>query len=199
MQTQTAKKPWIGAGRFDQVASTFKHIITLDTRKKGIMELQGYSKGLVGIEGPDKTIVLEREILRLVNAGYLFGKTKKYGDKTVKMDFFLNGQYTGITDELIFSLYPDEYIFASNQDYVQNIRLNTFFKRLYSQVKEGKLVTKSLMHKPTSSTVDELFDVTKYNFKTEPELYAWIEDRRRDGHPDGRVWQFYIEYRKKLK
>jgi hypothetical protein len=179
--------------RFDPVASTFKHIITLNT-PKGIKPLIGYSKALIGREGSDKTVVLEREILRLVNAGYLFGVTKKYGDPTVSMEFFLNGSYNGTPDESIFTLYPDEYIFSKNSDFVEDVRLNTFLKRLYTQIKEGTLVTKSLQHKPQDFTTDQLFDVSKRRFKNDQELLTWMHARIREGHPRGQVFDFYTKY-----
>jgi len=183
-------KKWIGAGRFDSSESHYKHKILLDNR----IELVGYSKSLLGREGIDKIVVLERMILRLVNNGYVFGKTKAYGNKTVRLEYFLDGKFSGEPDELIVTLYPDKYVFEKNETYTNDIRLNTFLKRLYEQAKEGIIVTKSLIHKPKVS-VD--FDINKLRFKNEPELYKWMQLKIKEGNPVGLVTNFYLKYREK--
>ncbi len=195
MQSE-AKKTWDGAGRFDSVNSTFKHIITMQT-PKGPLPITGYSKGLLGVESTDKIVLLERQIIRFVNSGYLFGTHKKYGSTTISMEYFLNGNYLGIPDEPIFTLYPDEYVFSKNQDFVSDVRLNTFLKRLYTQIKDGILVTKSLSHRPHNATQEELFDHTKKRFKNEQDLYQWMQERIREGHASGIVFDYYVKYREK--
>lgn len=193
MTTAAQPQKWIGAGRFDSINSTYRHKIFLSNGR----ELTGYSKSLLTREATDKTVLLEKAIVRLVNKGYLFGKTQKYGDTTFRIEFYLNGQYTGTPDELIFILMPDTYIFGNNEDFVTNIRLNTFFKRLYEQVKKGELVTKSLCHKSGNFTEENLFDVTKKRFLTEPALYTFMQNMIKDGHAFGLVMNFYNNYKKR--
>lgn len=192
---QSEKKPttWNGAGRFDPVNSTFKHVITMKTLK-GELALTGYSKGLLGVESTDKIVLLERQILRFVNQGYLFGKHKKYQSETISIEYFLNGTYQGIPDEPLFTLYPDEYVFAKNSDYLEDVRLHTFLKRLYSQIKSNQVVTKSLSHKPALTTQAELFDFTKKRFKNEKDLLDWMQERIREGHARGIAFDYYIKY-----
>lgn len=199
----TATKKWKGQGRFDRTNSMFKHIITIYSQsKQAEIDIPGYSKGLLNKEMYDKIACLEGEIGRFVDGGYLFGLTtainkstgQPYLDRTIKMEFHLNGNYTGQPDELLFTLYPDRYEFANNQDFVTDIRLNTFLKRLYDQAKQGKFVTKSLYHKPIQVKEKDLFDATKKRFKNDAELLDWMQARIREGHSSGIVFDYYVKY-----
>lgn len=196
-------KVWKGQGRFDRNNSTFKHLITIHSKiKNALVEIPGYSKPLLNKEMFDKIVMLEGEIERLVGRGYLFGLTKAinpqtklpYADKTIKMQFYLCGNYTGEPDELLFTLYPDRYIFEENQDYIQDVRFHTFLKRLYEQAKTGVLITKSLKHKKENGTEKAIFDLTKKRHHDETELYAWCQERVREGHASGLVFQYYGNY-----
>jgi hypothetical protein len=188
------QKEWAGKARFDSINSTYKHKIFLDSKtKKEIIVITGYSKGLLGVESYDKTVMLEKQILRFVKEGYLFGVTKKYGDKTLCIEYYLNGNYYGNPDELILTLYPQEYVFGKNQTYIEDVRLNTFLKRLYSQSRNGEIVTKSLSHISEFKTIDKLFDVSQPRFKNEMALQEWCDVRRKEGHAPGLVYNYYLE------
>lgn len=185
-----AQKKWVGAGRFDSINSTYKHKITLDNN----YELVGYSKSLLSREAPDKIVLLEKMILRLIKGGYLFGKTKSHGNKTLSIEYFLNGNYQGVPDEKIITLKPDLFI-IHNDEYLEDIRLNTFFNRIYTQAKQGNIITKSVVHK---SKEDKSFDLTKRRFKNEPELYNFMQLKLREGYPFGEVMNFYHKYKEKF-
>jgi len=110
---------------------------------------------------------------------------------------FLSGNYTGEPDELIFTMYPEHYVFENNSDYAMDVRLNTFMKRLYEQAKAGVFVTKSLKHKPVMVKEQDLFDYSRKRFKTDTELLDWMQERVREGHASGRVFDFYVKYTEK--
>ncbi len=178
----TPKKHFPGAGKFDSINSTYKHEIIL-LNGKG---LTGYSKGLLQNEPHDKTVLLEKVILRLINNGYLDGK------KTKRIDFFLKS-FLNNNDDLILSLEPLSYI-VTNEDYILNARLNAFLKRLYMQLRQGKIVTKDLADKRIIVNEEEIFDLSKPRFKDTIELYEWGIKRVSEGFPHGRVKLYIYKY-----
>lgn len=193
MSAAAQPKKWAGAGRFDPVRSTYKHIIYMNTNE-GVKPLVGYSKSLTEVEAFDKIVLLEKQLLRFIKIGYLFGRHQKYNTTTNRIEYYLNGTYQGVPDEAIFTLYPDEYVFSNNQDFIENVRLNTFLTRLYEQSRTGEFITKSLYHKPENRTADDLFNEAKKRFDKEPQLHAWIQERIREGHPRGIVFDYYVKY-----
>ena len=182
---------WIGAGRFDNVRSTFMHRIYLDNGKN---YMQGYTKGLFSLTHPDKIIELEKAISRLVKNGYIFGSTKGYGHRTIKFEVYLYGNYNGVPDELILTLYPTEYVFEKNMEFTNDVRLNQFLSRLYTQAKEGIFDPSKLIHKKVNTNQN---DWNKLRFKTEPDLYTFMQTKIKEGHPVGLVTDFYLKYREK--
>jgi len=192
------KSNFASAGKTDPANSTFKHIFLMRNPNGREIDIVGYSKPLLAKEATDKIAALQNELYRLItNQGYIFGLHKKYQSKTLQTEIFLNGTYTGLPDEKIVTLYPDEYVFETNSEYVTDPRLNSFLKKLYTQAKEGKFVKSALMSKPKFSKADELFDLSKKRFATEPELYDWMQKRIREGHAHGEVKNFYFKYREK--
>jgi hypothetical protein len=194
---QKSNQKFLWAGKTDPANSTFKHIFLMRNPDGRELLMPGYSKPLGGKETTDKVVALTRELYRLVcDNGYVFGKHKKYQSTTVYMEVYLNGSYTGIPDELLFTLYPDEYVFEKNE-FVSDPRLQTFLSRLYNQAKEGKFEKILLNHKAKFGTASELFDISKKRFKHEQELYDWMQKRIREGHAQGEVLNFYLKYREK--
>lgn len=185
-------KKWIGQGRFDSSNSQFMHRIYLDNGKPF---LQGYSKGLFTSECVDKIILIERMIKRfIINNGYVFGLTKNYGHKTLKFELYIRGSHEGIPDELILTLYPENYVFEKNIEYITDVRLNQFLQRLYEQAKSGNFDPLKLIHK---KIVPNANDWERMRFKTEPDLYKWMQLKIKEGNPVGLVTNFYLKYREK--
>jgi hypothetical protein len=185
---KSASKLFPGSGRFDPVNSFYKHKIELVNGR----DLTGYSKGLLQNEMPDKIVLLERVILRLYKNGYL-----AY-NKTARICFYLNETITSSSQELILILYPNKYEMGENRDFKNDLRLGTFLSRLYDQIKNGTIITKSLSHKPTSAKEKDLFDIRKHSFTNEMELHKYCLQRTRDGHADDLVLNFYSAYKEKL-
>lgn len=177
------KKSFPGSGRFDPINSSFKHRIHLQNGK----ELTGYSKSLLFPETPDKTVLLERVIVRLINNGYL------QPDRTKYIEFFLNTPLLP-TEQRVITLFPDRYIIGDVQQYIQDHRLYTFITRMYDQIRKGEIVTKSLQHKATV-TASNLFDTSRKRFNTEEELHGFVVKQLQSGHPNGQVLNFYHKYR----
>lgn len=197
MQKSIKKSTFSGAGKTDPANSTFKHIFLLRNPDGTELLMPGYSKPLLHKEMTDKIAALQGELCRLIcDNGYVFGKHKKYQSTTIYMEVYLNGSYTGIPDELIFTLYPDEYVFEKHELALDE-RLNAFLSRLYKQAKEGKFEKRLLMNKPKYNSSAENFDISKKRFKTEQELYEWMQKRQREGHAKGEVLDFYLKYREK--
>lgn len=184
---------WESAGKTDPINSYFKHIAWMNSRKKGVISLTGYSKPFLGKEGHDKVRVLERELIRLIGNGYIFGKHKKYGDPTICMEIFVNG-YMGAPDEKIVTLYPDRYELAAHQEWIENIRFIGFLKRLYGMIKQGSLDLSKLLHKGSFTNADDLFDITKHRFTKPQELYDFCDQCRREGHEPSQVYHFMLKY-----
>lgn len=196
MKQQQEQKKWIGAGRFDKLKSTFRHNIYMDNGNPD--PIPGYSKGLLQDKEPaDKISVLQNVIVRLTKRGYLFGTTQHYGHRTKRMEFFINGNYTGQADEWIFTLFPDGFEFSDNPDFALNKEFRTFLDRLYEQAKTGNFVTKSLIKKQRTVSEKELFDVNKRNHKSAYELLLFCDRRKQDGYAEGQVDHYYREYMRK--
>lgn len=185
---------WPSAGKTDPVNAYFKTITWINSQRKGIISMPGYSKPLLGIESPDKTIVLERMLIRLINNGYIFGKSKKYGDPTICMEIFINGNFRGDPDEKICTLYPTHWQMGKNQEWIENFRFTGFLKRLYAQVKDGQMDLTQLLHKGNPKTIDQLLDPTKKRFNTHEELYEFVEKSIREGINRKHVYAFLTKY-----
>jgi hypothetical protein len=191
------KKEWVSAGRFDTIKSTYMHRIFVGGIN-GTREFVGYSKAFIGVETPDKIVLLERLILRLIHNGYLFGLHKKYGNPTIKIEIYLNGNYTGVQNELLIVLYPDNYVYANNLDFNSNQMFYAFVNELYKQAKTGSLDTSKLIHKsPPAPSEAVTFDYTKKRFTTEQQLYDFMHLQLKAGHPMGIVMDFHLKYRQK--
>ena len=181
----TTQKKFIGAGRFDSVNSTYQHKINLCNGK----QLTGYSKGLLSKEMSDKTVLLERVILRLYNNSYLLP------NRVQSIEFFLNNQFE--SNELILILRPHNYSFGQNLDYIKNQRLFDFLIRLYEQLRSGVIITKSLGHKPVIKPIDIILDPSIKSHKNETELHSFLMIARREGIEEGQIYNYYFNYRKK--
>lgn len=179
----TPKKQFPGAGKFDSINSTYKHEIILKNGKT----LTGYSKGLLQNEMLDKTVLLEKVILRLINNGYLDGQ------KTIRIDFYLKS-FLANNDDLILSIEPISYV-VTNDNYILNERLNSFLKRLYQQLRQGKIVTKDLADKRNIKNEEEVFDLSKKRFNDEHELLEYAIKRVKEGYPEGNVKRYFYKYK----
>lgn len=179
-------KNFPGQNRWDSVNSTYKHEIHLENGKK----LVGYSKGLLQPEMQDKTVLLERVILRLVKSGYL-----NVG-RVVKIEFFLKS-FLESSSELILVLYPGEYTLGNNETIITDQRLLTFITRLYAQLDTKTIVTKSLSHKPVNVPEETLYSLQYKRFKTFPELHVFVQKQIQRGDPKGLVMDFYYKYSQK--
>jgi hypothetical protein len=175
-----------GAGQFDPIGSTYRHEIHLKNGKK----LIGYSKGKTVNEMADKTVLIQRVILRLLKNGYL------YPNRTSRIEFYRNSNLEG-EKELLLILEPLNYSFGSNQRFILNERINAFLKKMYMQIKSGNLDYASLKQKPLSISESDLFDISKERFKTEPELLEWILQKKKEGFQDGMVMNYFFKYRQK--
>jgi hypothetical protein len=181
----TIQKKFIGAGRFDSVNSTYQHKINLCNGK----QLTGYSKGLLSKEMSDKTVLLERVILRLYNNSYLVP------NRVQSIEFFLNNQFE--SNELILILRPHNYSFANNIEYAKDERLYTFLQRLYEQLRSGIIITKSLGHKPVIKQIDTILNPSKKVHETEQELHEFLMKCRKEGIEEGQIFNYYFNYRSK--
>lgn len=180
------KKKFPGAGQFDSVNSTYKHRIHLSNGK----ELVGYSKGLYVSEPADKTVLLERVIVRLVNNGYLnIGRVDR-------IEFFYNKFLQG-NDELILTLYPAMYGLGKNERIITDFRLAGFLRKLYEQLGQGKEALKANIHKPVISTEEDLLDTRKKRFPTEEKLHQYIITLLNRGMESAAVANFYRVYKEK--
>jgi hypothetical protein len=184
MQKEAKKFP--GAGRFDPLNSTYKHEIYLTNGKL----LTGYSKGLFHSEPADKTILLERVIVRLIRNGYLAPI------RTNRIDFFLNN-YLGGNDVLVVSLYPYHYSLGEHKEVIADPRTFQFLKKLYDAINKGELITKDLQHKPVLSNEEIIFDIRKKRFQNDQELHEYIQKQLKNGCEEGTVMNFYYKYRLK--
>ena len=179
------KTKFIGAGRFDSVNSYYQHKINLCNGK----QLTGYSKGLLTKEMHDKTVLLERIIIRLYNNGY-FEPTR-----VQSIQFFLNNNFE--SNELILILRSKNYSFGNNLEIVKNPRLYTFLTRLYAQINAGNIITKSLSHKPGIALESKIMDVSKKFLKDDVELHKYLLKLRNEGIEEGNIYNFYFKYRSK--
>lgn len=179
---QSAKKTFPGAGKFDSINSTYKHEIIL---KNGTV-LTGYSKGLLQNEMPDKTILLQKVILRLINKGYLDPR------KTIRIDFYLKS-FLQNNDDLILSLEPLSYALIGDQ-FIMNEKLNAFFKRLYMDLRQGKIVTKDLADKRNVIFEEDIFQLRSKRFDNEDQLREFCIKKIKEGHAEGIVRNFYRKY-----
>jgi hypothetical protein len=181
----TSKKTFPGAGRFDSINSTYKHEIILKNEKI----LSGYSKGLLQNETPDKTVLLQKVILRLINNGYL------KADRTLRIDFYLKSFLAG-GDELILSLEPLSYVVIGDQ-FLMNERLNSFLKRLYMNLRQGKVVTKDLADKRKVIFEDDIFNLKKKIFDNENDLREYCIKKIKEGHEEQRAKHYFYSYKDK--
>lgn len=185
MTQNQSKKKIPGAGRFDAINSTYKNIIYLCNG----VELTGYSKGLLWSECQDKTVLLERWLIRLVKLGYL------EPHRTIKMDFYYNHQMSA--PELILSLNPANFSYGNNEKIVTDVRLFTFLNRLYEQIRQNNIVTKSLQHKAQLISENDLYSTAYKRFKSEKELIVFVQKMIASGENAEKVMNFYREYKDK--
>lgn len=178
---QTKKFP--GMGQFDPINSTYRSEILLLNGHR----LDGYSKSKLYPEPQDKTVMLEKWILRLYKKGYF--------DKMHRIDFY-HKSFSG-QDELVFTLYPREYTMQSHTKHVLDKRLIQFLTTLYIQVNKGELDISVLTHKAKRQNEQEIFSLDYKRFKTEQELLEFILKRKDEGHPDGLVMGFFHKYKQR--
>lgn len=186
MQNANSKKTFPGAGRFDSINSTYKHEIFLKNGKI----LTGYSKGLLQTEMADKTVLLEKVIIRLINNGYLDGS------KVSRIDFYLKS-FLNNNDNLILSLEPLSYV-VTDEKYILNERLNSFLKKLYMQLRTGKIITQDIIHKRNLIFEQDIFSLKSKRFNDIDTLTDFCIKKVKDGYEESQVKLFFYKYKSKF-
>lgn len=176
-----SKKTFPGSGKFDPINSTYKHEIYLKNGKV----LTGYSKGMLQNEMIDKTVLLEKVILRLVNNGYL------QKERTERIDFYKKEFLQ--TDEIILSLEPHSYV-VTHDKYILDQRLNTFLKRLYESLKSGQIITKDLVDKRSVYKEEDIFKMQSGRFANIDSLKEYCFKLIQSGIVEGHVRTFFYKY-----
>jgi len=180
------KKQWFGSGHFDPINSTFKNEIYCKSGKK----LIGFSKGKFTNEGKDKIVLLEKWIIRLCNKGYFDS------ERIERIDFYLKS-FLSNNDELIFTLYPNNFSMGFNEKFSMNERLISFFKNFYSQLEKKDIEIKTLIHKPIKLSEQQMFNTNTKFLSNEIELMEYVITKKREGIEPGLLLGFAQKYREK--
>lgn len=189
MQTpKQQNKPW------DRFYSTYYWTIHLDLNnpRNHAERLTGYSKKVNENEKADKDELLKTKILMLLQNGYL--------DRSTKIDFYFKTDFAidKSKDPCILILMPNAYnIPPTNGEYMLK-RFGVFLNEFYDRKKRGLAMTELIPKKKNATNLDDLFDVSKANFKTEAHLYGRAAQLLTYGHPPGQVNQ-YIDKVRTLK
>jgi hypothetical protein len=186
--TQSEKKTFPGAGKFDPVRSTYRQEIYF---KNGRPPICGYSKGLYYEEPEDKIVCLEKFIQRMYNNDYF------NPNRIIKIEYYRQSTLLK-SRELVLTCYPDRYEFGENAMYLTNERLNKFLIELYKFIKEGKPIDKIITSKPLVTKDEDVFNLRTMWLKTDDQLHEYIVLLSKRGYPPGQIQDFYIKYRRKF-
>ena len=69
-----------------------------------------------------------------------------------------------------------------------------FLKDLYDYLKTGKNIQNLLPKDEIKFSKDQYFDINRYNFPSRSHLYAWAEQKIKDGHAFAQVQNFVYKY-----
>lgn len=186
--TQIKNKPW------DKFYSSYYWNIYLDPdNPRNVTEmLTGYSKKVNENEAQDKDNLLKSKILNLY--------TNSYFNNSLKIEFFAKTDFVidKKKDPCILILYPNAYkIPPTNGEYMVK-RFGVFLEEFYQRKKKGLAMEGLIPRNGNRTSLDQLFDVTRYNFKTEAHLLSRCAQFLTYGHPSGQVTAFMNKY-KQLK
>jgi hypothetical protein len=182
------RKAFPGQGQFDPHNSTYMHKIILTNGKT----LTGYSKGKMVAEMHDKTICLEKVILRLHKSGYFNPSRVQY------IEFFYNKKFDNELDNLIVTLFPTFPEFNPESKLCFDTRFETFLNKFYKAIEENN-VNPLLSHKPQPYTEDKIFALVAGRFKKEIFLRSFcIQLKNNSRYELGQIENFYREYKRKF-
>lgn len=176
----------------DKLNSTYWWEINLDHRHPRnynykVETLSGYSKFQGHDEAKDKVEMLQRKILMLATNGYF--ERSKYILIYKRAGTFINKS----SDKLLLTLLPKDYILPT-ENVGKMPKTVIFLSKLYDCIKTGKEI-KYLLPKPRSTfNKDEFFEIERYNFPSRIHLYAWAEQKIKDGHSFLQVQNFVVKY-----
>lgn len=173
-------------GKWDSVNSTYKWHIHLANGKI----LTGYSKGLNVPEIIDKDTLLQKNIVRLFNNGYLNPKNMYQRKRTEKIDFFMNQEFA---DNPFLTLYQTTY---ESIDY-QNDNTISFLERFYTMIESGKEV-RNLVKTARKDFIPP-DDLSRPRFSTPQRLQNFCNEMVRKGvWNKGRAKAFFHAYKEKF-
>lgn len=179
-----------GQGQFDQVNSTYKHIIYLAPGQKR-SKLDGYSKGLYLSESADKTYVLIQFIQRIFRSGYFDSS------RVQRIEYFRNNHDgLGYTD-FILILEPKTFHFTGDLELVNNQRFTDWLRKFYGMINKGIVDQAALAVKPERIEEKDVFSLTYRRFNTEQELLNHCHKCGTRKYPQGMIDNFYLKYREK--
>ena len=176
----------------DKINSTWWWEIELDPTHKrnynpNVTHLYGYSKFQGHDEAQDKDQMLMRKIVMLATNGYL--------NRSRQITVYRRGTnlINKQADPIVCVLYAGDFGIPANQ--VGNFpALVSFLRKLYDQLLAGGDV-KYLLPKVTATySKDEIFDITRHKFPSQGHLYAWAEQKIKDGHSYVQVQNFVVKY-----
>lgn len=175
----------------DKVNCTYWWIINLDMsnpdNKTEIMH--GYSKFQLQDEAKCKSHVFMSKMEMFYKNGYF--KRCKSIDIYKRVAPLPNKQ----EDPLMITLYPDDYLIPGS--FVDQIPLEVkqYLQKFYGRMLRGMDVQGLRPLKDnTKNSKDNIFDMTKYNFKAFKDLDMWGEKQIASGHAPGIVWGFVRNY-----
>lgn len=159
--------------------------------KPTVTIIDGYSKFVCHNEAKNKEDVLMAKIEMFFKNGYLL--------RSKSIDIYTKtGPLPSITqDKHILTLFPKDYII--HEQYVSKMpwRIKEFLKNFYNAIQNGREV-KFLRPLPNKIVIpenkDDIYKISKHNFKTHAELYAWSYKQKSLGEPAGLVNAFVKKY-----
>ena len=187
-QTQTEKTKL----QADKIYSTWWWEIELDhshrrNYNKNVKTLFGYSKFQGHDEAKDKTQMLMRKILMLATNGY-FERSKYIYIYKRGGTMIMKSQ-----DIKICTLLPKKFDIP-----IENIgkmpKIIKFLTDLYEYMNTGKNIQHLLPKAAPTFSKDEYFDISRYNFSSQMHLYAWAEQKIKDGNSYLQVQSFVAKY-----
>lgn len=189
METKTESKANPPA---DKIYSTWWWEIELDHKhprnyNPKVTTLTGYSKLQGHDEAKDKAHVLMKRVIMLATNGYF--ERSKY------IIFYKRGGnlINKSTDKIMFTTYPKTFEIP-----VYNVgkmpRLTKFLIDLYDHLAKGKEIKNLLPPANDKFSKDDYFDITRHNFQTQAHLYAYAEQKIKDGHNFLQVQSFVAKY-----
>jgi len=176
----------------DKIYSTWWWEIELDhshprNYNPKVTTLTGYSKLQGHDEAKDKTQTLMKRIIMLATNGYL--------DRCKYIIIYKRGGnlINKSQDRIICTLLPKRYDIP-----IENIGkmpiITKFLADLYDHLSTGKNIKNLLPPSPQKFSKDEYFDIARHNFPSQAHLYAYAEQKIKDGHPYPQVQAFVAKY-----